>query len=46
MITVIVWAYSVVYGILRRYIVVMHKYSIVGMAWMYGRDRAVRACMM
>ena len=29
-----------------HYIVVMHKYSIVGMTWMYGRNRACMACMM
>ena len=29
-----------------HYIAGMHKYSIVGMSWIYGRNRAVRACMM
>ena len=29
-----------------HYIVDMHKYSIVGMSWMYGRNRHVVTCMM
>lgn len=32
-------------ALVRHYIVDMHKYSIVGMSWMYGRNGAVRACM-
>ena len=34
--------YMAFYG---HYIVVMHRYSIVGMAWIYGRNKHVRACM-
>lgn len=43
MITVIVQACGVVYGDLRHYMVGI---GIIGIYWMYGRNRAVRACMM
>ena len=35
--------YMAFYG---NYMVVMHRYSIVGMLWIYGHNRHVVACMM